>query len=627
MITYPMRYRKTSNRGLPYAKLGQTLINIRTNYPLTTKEPSHKISRVRRLLLGLTLFLGLAFASYFVVYHDRVYLGVHTVGYDLGGLTREQAADLLRRKAQPALAVRTITLRAGARFWAPTYTDLGARLDPTATAEGAYTVGRERPLAFLRAFGLAVSPISVLPAVTIDAPAFNAYLARLTAETTVDPQNASVAVAGTTTYAVPAQVGRRLDVPTLVAQLQTILRQGVTATLDLPFTDALPQVTDSNEAAQRAARWVGAPLTLAYADKAWSLSPADLQAMLVYALDEGGRLAVSLDKTRLQAWTARLSPEIDRPAQDARLRWDAAANRPTVVQPGQVGLALDVFASTDRLLDAARASLASPGLPTGERRVEAVVKRRTPAVDETQLDRLGIRELIWEETSQFQGSEPGRVRNIQLAAARFDGVVIPPQTVFSFNDTVGEVSAATGYDQTLIILDNQTVRGAGGGVCQVSTTVFRAAFWTGLPFVERYAHAYRVSYYEQGGKPLGLEAAIFTPDVDLKFKNDTGTAILIHTVVNPANASLTVRFYGTKPQREVSLDGPRILKRVPAGPPVYQDDPTLPLGQQKQVEVAREGMDVELFRIIKQGGQIVSRERFLSEYVPTQATFKVGKKT
>ncbi|MCW5850699.1 MAG: VanW family protein [Anaerolineae bacterium] len=582
---------------------------------------------MRRVLLALTFFLGLAVASYFVVYRDRVYLGVHAAGYDLGGLTRAQAADLLRRQAQPSLAVRTITLRAGARFWAPTYTDLGARLDPVATAEGAYGVGREQPLAFLRALGLMVSPIALPPVVLMDASAFNAYLARLTAETMVNPQNASVAVAGTTTYAVPAQAGRHLDIPTLVAQLQTILRQGATAAIELPFTEALPQVTDSNEAAQQAARLVGAPLTLAYADKAWSLSPADLQAMLVYALDEAGRLTVSLDKTRLQAWAARLSPEIDRPAQDARLRWDGATNRPVVVQPGQVGLALDVFASTDRLLDAARSSLASSGLPTSERRVEAVVKRRTPAVDESQLDRLGIRELIWEETSLFQGSEPGRVRNIQLAAARFDGVVIPPQAVFSFNDTVGEVSAATGYDQTLIILDNQTVRGAGGGVCQVSTTVFRAAFWTGLPFVERYAHAYRVSYYEQGGKPLGLEAAIFTPDVDLRFKNDTGAAILVHTVVNPTNASLTVRFYGTKPQREVSLDGPRILKRVPAGPPVYQDDPTLPLGQQKQVEVAREGMDVELFRVIKQGGQVVSRERFLSEYVPTQATFKVGKKT
>ena len=582
---------------------------------------------MKRFLVALALFLGVAVAGYFAVYRDRVYLGVHAAGYDLGGLTTVQAADLLRRQAQPALAVRTLTLRAGQRFWAPTYTDLGARLDPLATADAAFAVGRERPLAFLRAFALAVRPAAIPPVVVLDPPTFNAYLARLTAETTVNPQNASVAVAGTTTYAVPAQPGRRLDVPTLVAQLQAVLRQGATATLDLPMTEALPQVTDANEAAQQAARLVGAPLVLAYGDKAWPLSPADLQGMLVYTLDEGGRLTASLDKSRLQAWAARLSPEIDRPARDARLRWDAATSRAVVTQPSQAGLALDVFASTDRLLDATRAGLGTAGLPTSERRVEAVVKRRPPSVDEGQLDSLGIRELIWEETSLFQGSEPGRVRNIQLAASRFDGVVIPAGAVFSFNATVGEVSAAAGYDETLIILDNQTVRGAGGGVCQVSTTVFRAAFWSGLPFVERYAHAYRVSYYEQGGKPLGLEAAIFTPDVDLRFKNDTGAAILVHTAVNPANASLTVRFYGTKPAREVSLDGPRILKRVPAGPPVYQDDPTLPLGQQKQVEVAREGMDVELFRVVKQGGQVVSRERFLSEYVPTQATFKVGKKT
>ena len=125
---------------------------------------------------------------------------------------------------------------------------------------------------------------------------------------------------------------------------------------------------------------------------------------------------------------------------------------------------------------------------------------------------------------------------------------------------------------------------------------------------------------------MGLEAAIFTPNVDLKFKNDTGAHILIHTSVNPTAASLTVRFYGTKPQREVTLEGPHILKRVAPGPTVYQDDPTLPVGQQKQVEFAREGMDVELFRVIKRGAE-TSRERILSEYAATQATFKVGKKT
>ena len=176
------------------------------------------------------------------------------------------------------------------------------------------------------------------------------------------------------------------------------------------------------------------------------------------------------------------------------------------------------------------------------------------------------------------------------------------------------------------MFERRVERGAGGGVCQVSTTLFRAAFWSGLPIVERWAHAYRVSYYEQGNKPLGLEATIFTPNVDLKFKNDTGKPILIQTTINPANSSLTVRLYGTKPAREVSLDGPTISNRQPPGPPVYQDDPTLPAGQQKQVEWPREGMDIKYSRVIKQGGQVVSRDNFVSEYIPTQATFKVGKR-
>ncbi len=581
---------------------------------------------VKRSLLYLTLLVTLALGAYFAVYRDRVYLGVRAAGYDLGGLTQAQAADLLRRQAAPAQGARVVTLRSGARLWAPRYIDLGARLDPDATAANAYRVGRQAPLGPLQALVLLARPMVLPPAITLDPTPFNAYIARLAEETAVAPKDASVAVAGTTTYAVPGQAGRRLDIPPFVAQLQTVLRQGATATIELPMTDAPPQVGDASEAAGQAARLTGAPLSLVYGDRAWTLRPADLQAMLAYTIDAEGRLSAGLDKSKLQAWTARLSTDIDRPAQDARLRWDAANRQPSVVQASQDGLVLDVFATTDRLLDAARASLSQSNPPVAERRAEAVVKRRPPAVDSSQLDNLGIRELVWEETSLFQGSEPGRVRNIQLAASRFDGVVIPPNTVFSFNATVGEVSAATGYDETLIIVDNQTQRGAGGGVCQVSTTIFRAAFWTGLPIVERYAHAYRVSYYEQGGKPLGLEATVFTPDVDLKFRNDTGAYLLMQTVVNPTAASLTVRLYGTKPDRQVSLEGPTVANRVPPGPPVYQEDATLPVGQQKQVEWPREGMDITYYRVTKRGGQVVSREKFVSEYVPTQATYRVGAK-
>lgn len=581
---------------------------------------------MKRLTLVLVAFAAIALLGYFLLYRERVYLGVHSAGYDLGGLTRSQVADLLRRQAAPSYAGLPITLRGGSRIWAPNYASLGARLDAEASADAAYRVGRENPLGMLRAVVLPLAPATLAPVIAVEPGPFNAYLNRLADETAVAPKNASVATSGTATYAVPAQPGQRLDVPALVVQLQAALRAGATTSIDLPMTDALPQISDSNEAAQQALRLAGAPISLVYGDRAWTLKPADLQAMLVYSVDEAGRLTTTLDRGRVQAWVARLSPDVDRPARDGRLRWDAAARKPVATQASQEGLSLDVLASTTRILEAAQASLRQAAPPLAERRVDAVVRPVPPGVDTSRIDQLGIKELVWEETSHFAGSEPGRVRNIQLAASKFDGVVIPAGATFSFNNTVGEISSKTGYDETLIIVDNQTQRGAGGGVCQVSTTVFRAAFWAGLPIAERFAHAYRVSYYEQGNKPLGLEATIFQPQVDLKFKNDTGAPLLMQTSVNPANSSLTVRLYGTKPQREVALEGLAVKNRKAPGPPVYQDDPTLAAGQTKQVEWPREGMDIEYYRVIKQGGQQVGREKFTSEYVPTQATFKVGKK-
>ncbi len=581
---------------------------------------------MKRVWLTVAVLVVLAVASYMFVYRDRVYLGVHVAGYDLGGLTRPQAEEFLRTQVAPSLAKQTVQMRAGQKLWAPTYTDLGARLDPQATADIAYQEGRQGLLAPLQPFLLLAHATDIDPRITVDAAAFNAYLNRLAAGVAVAPKDATVAVAGSTTYAVPGQRGLRLDTPALVSQLQDSFAHGASGSIDLPLTDALPQVSDSTDAARQAARLIASPLTLVYGDRTWTLKSADLEPMLAYRIDDGSRLTVDLDKAQLQRWVARLSAEIDRPARDARLRWDSGAKRVALVEPSQSGLNLDVFATTNKLRDAAMAAASAAEPTTTERRVQAVVAEKAPRVDASQLDNLGIRELIWEETSLFQGSEPGRVKNITLAASKFDGVVIPPDSVFSFNDIVGEISAATGYDETLIIVDNQTQRGAGGGVCQVSTTIFRAAFWSGLPIVERWAHAYRVSYYEQGNKPLGLEATIFTPSVDLKFKNDTGKAILVQTSVNPANSSLTVRFYGTKPDRQVALEGPTISNRQPPGPPVYQDDPSLPPGQQKQVEWPREGMDIKYTRVIKQGDQVVSRDNFTSEYIPTQATFKVGKR-
>lgn len=236
---------------------------------------------------------------------------------------------------------------------------------------------------------------------------------------------------------------------------------------------------------------------------------------------------------------------------------------------------------------------------------------------------LGIKELIGSGSSNFAGSIENRKFNIGLAASRINGVLIAPGEEFSFLNTVGDISSATGYKQAYVIKSGRTVLDDGGGVCQVSTTVFRSALNTGLPITARTAHAYRVGYYEQGFPP-GLDATVFYPSVDLRFKNDTNTHILIQAYVT--GSSLTVDLYGTSDGRTVSITKPIVANVTPAPPELRQDDPTLPKGTVKQVDFAAKGANVSFARTVTKGGVTYINEIFRSNFRPWQAVFLVGTK-
>ncbi len=248
-----------------------------------------------------------------------------------------------------------------------------------------------------------------------------------------------------------------------------------------------------------------------------------------------------------------------------------------------------------------------------------------PTITNDKANNLGITELIAEGTSLFQHSIENRIFNINLAATRLNGVLIPAGQTFSFTKTVGDVSAFTGYKQAYVIENGKTVLGDGGGLCQVSTTLFRAALNAGLPIVERHAHAYRVGYYEEDSPP-GVDAAVYSPTVDMKFKNDTGNAILVQSYVDQDEQRLTFDLYGTRDSRETIITQPVILSESPAPESRYQDDPTLPKGQIKQVDFAAGGANVYFTRTVKQNGKIVLSDKFVSNYRPWQAVYLRGTK-
>jgi vancomycin resistance protein YoaR len=259
-------------------------------------------------------------------------------------------------------------------------------------------------------------------------------------------------------------------------------------------------------------------------------------------------------------------------------------------------------------------------------RIQIVVEPVKPMRTTDMTNSFGVNEQIGRGYSIFSGSIPGRIHNVALAASRFNGVLIAPNEIFSFNKTLGDVSAATGYQSAYIIKEGRTVLGDGGGVCQVSTTLFRAALDAGLPIIERHAHAYRVHYYEEGGYKAGLDATVFDPSADFVIKNNTPAYILIQTKTDTDNLTLEFLLYGKYDGRKSQISNHIVYGITPPPPDVFQDDPTLNVGVVKQVDWSAWGAKASFDYKVTRGVEILENTSFYSNYRPWQAVYLKGTK-
>ena len=218
------------------------------------------------------------------------------------------------------------------------------------------------------------------------------------------------------------------------------------------------------------------------------------------------------------------------------------------------GKEINIEENTKNILDLFEGNLT-------KNKIEIAYDVAKPEVESNDADKLGIEKLIGEGISNFSGSTASRIHNIQVAASRFDGVLIKPGEEFSFVETLGEVDGEHGYKQELVIKNNETTPEFGGGVCQVSTTTFRAAVYSGLEITARKNHAYPVYYYN----PQGMDATVYIPRPDLRFINNTPGHILIQTEIDVPKRELIFKFYGTDDGRKIEIDGPYITSREADG--------------------------------------------------------------
>jgi vancomycin resistance protein YoaR len=332
-------------------------------------------------------------------------------------------------------------------------------------------------------------------------------------------------------------------------------------------------------------------------------------------------LDVQLDRDQIVAFLEGLAENLDRPARDAALDFDPATGQVVVLKPSEAGQRLEIEAAADAITEALLGRARSGGAEV-QREIKLPITTVEPKVpsDSNKIAEMGIVELVSQGTTRFKGSSTERVHNIVTGAEKFRGVVIPPDEEFSFNRYVGEITTANGFTEGLIIGAERTAVGVGGGICQVSTTVFRAAFNGGFPIVERYAHGYIVSWY---GDP-GLDATIFSPTVDFRFRNDTGHFLLVKPEVDTEAGEITFYLYGTRPDRVVETDPPQITNVREPPPPLYEENAALAPGQIKQVDWAKEGMDVVVVRRITYGDGQETVQKFVSKYQPWQAIYQYG---
>lgn len=550
-------------------------------------------------------------------YRDKIYPGVQVMGVDLSGMSRDDAQIALEQAAQ-TYSPPPIALRYGDQVWQLSLKDLGYRVSVNESLNQAFARGRNADFfnnlsAQWQTFWRGYRP---QPIITVNPGATEQTVRQLTVSLNRSVSESHVRLNALQVVVTASRPGQMVNVAETVDAIIQRAQNGMGGIVDVRVTDLSPAgaIPIANKQAIESTLSQPILLTDAYGEFQFSLDPATLASLVSWAPDDEqvGKLKPEVDEKALKTIVEGWAKQVYRPPLDARFDYDPKRELLLELAPSATGYELDV--------DATVASIVS-AIESGEKQTALPVNEIKPAVASEDAANFGIKELVASGTTKFAGSSKARVKNIEVAASKFVGVVIPPDGIFSFNKYVGDVTAANGFEDSLIIAGDSTAVGVGGGVCQVSTTVFRASFFGGFPTVERWAHGYVVGWY---GEP-GIDATVYTPKVDFKFRNTTGAYLLIKPIVNTQQGIITFEFYGTKPGWKVEVDKPQYTNQQNPPLPLYIEDPSLPAGKVVQFDWAVKGMDAAVARKVwDKDGKTLIDETLKSSYRPWQAKFRFG---
>jgi len=586
-------------------------------------------------ILLFMLVIGLATATFRVIYSGRIFPNIQVGWVNLSGQDPIDAAEMLRNEIHYPDQGK-ITLQYDDLSWEATPAELGMYFSPQFNAELAFNTGREGNIARRIAAQIQILRHGMIlaPQFVLDEKTGSEYLTEIADGVNQPVLEASLELDGLEVLVQPGQIGREMDIPASLDVVGLQMQSMQDGSIPLIVTETYPAILDVTAQAEFARQILSQPLLLKIPEAEendpgpWSIQPAKLVQMMIIErvnTENGDEYRIAVDSEALREYLVGREGTINRDPKNARMYFDDETSELVLIEDDAIGLVLDI----DQSIIDIQAQLLE-----GKHEIDLAVEKTYPDItSEHTAEDLGITELISSQTSYYYGSDSARINNIATAAAKFHGIFVAPGETFSMAEQLGDVNLDEGYSEAWIILGDRTIKGVGGGVCQVSTTLFRTVFFGGYQIVERHPHAYRVGYYEQRSDGshntnlAGLDATVYVPVVDFKFTNDTDHWLLMETYVYEGYRQLLWRFYSTSDGRTVDWDTTGLKNKKDPPDPIYEENPELAKGEIKQVDWAVEGGTVTITRDVYRDGQKLWQDIFKTKYQPWAAVCQYGPKT
>ncbi len=617
---------------------------------MKTVKPESKFfpHLVRTIFVSLAVF-ALFFAVYFMIFLNKTLPNTHFGNLSIAGKNKAAVGEIVSNYVE-SYKNQKIKILVGTKTIEVLPADLGVDFDAQASLDKVYASRRSQNILnfFRNYFSALILNDKVTPVYSVNYPILRDKLNALLSSSEKPPQNSTIILVKAEPRISKSSNGIVVDRLKLLQDIGTRIDNLSYDAVVASYIDAPAKISESGaqKALERVKQLNNQNIVLYFAQEKWMLNRDKLFSILEFSqsgedgsdsatlnlgnsqisikdidyVQNGQRvLEVKLNEEKLDSFIGEIANQVNTQTVDATLEFDG--KKVTKFTPAQDGQTLDQELTKKLVLE--KVSIENTNFEKSLN-IKLPVSVTRAKIANKEINDLGIRELIGSGVSYFAGSIPNRQFNIDLGSKLISGTIVAPGEVFSFNKLVGPVSAEQGFKQAYVIQKGRTVLDDGGGICQVSTTVFRAALNSGLPIVARTAHAYRVGYYEQRGFKPGFDATIFSPSVDFQFKNDTANHILVQAKVDPVSARLQVDIYGTADRRRVEISDAVVSNITPAPTPKYQDEPSLPKGVTKQVDFEALGATSIFGRKVYKGNDLVIDETFKSNFRPWQAVYLVG---